>query len=210
MDKSIFTNKKILFYGPANTNDKETLDINYFDYVIITNNMVNIFFYKYKNLSCKIIHLSNQLYSLKYLDTIKKYTNNIEIILVVGKGYEFLKKNINNVNIHYIKTFTEIEGVPLGLSRILNLLCDQKFKELYITGVTFYSGNKIEDCYENNYILKEGKEFNIFKKDKNTHNIPSNIKYTRKICDSNKNISMCKELHNILYNQNVQNKPRIN
>ena len=88
MDLSIFKDKKIMFYGPGNTSDKDTLDISYFDYIIITNNMVELFFNKYgEELSCKIIHLVNQLYSLTHLDTIKKYSDKIEIIIPVEKGY---------------------------------------------------------------------------------------------------------------------------
>ena len=200
MDKSIFKGKKILFYGPANTVDKEMLNIRNFDYVIITNNILDIFFNKYnENLSCKIIYLVNQLYSLNYKDTIKRYTDKIDIILAVGKGYEYLKKNIKNVDIFLMKNIPEIKGVPLGLSRILKLLENHEFKELYISGVTFYNGDKITDCYEDNYLTEEGKIYNIFNKDKGVHNIPSNKRYTRMVCDSNKNITMCRELHDVLY-----------
>ena len=200
MDNSMFKEKQIVFYGPADTCDKKTLDINNFDYIIITNNMLDIFFKRYnENLSGKIIYLTNQLYSLNYMDKIKNYTDKIEIILAVGKGYEYLKKHLNNVNIFYMQDIHEIEGVPLGLTRVLKLLENQQFKELYISGVTFYSGNKITDCYEDNYITKEGKIYNIFNKDKGVHNISSNKRYTRMVCDSNKNITMCKELKEILY-----------
>lgn len=200
MDKSTFKGKKILFYGPANTVDKEILNIRNFDYVIITNNMLDIFFNKYnENLSCKMIYLVNQLFSLKYRDTIKRYADKIDIILTVGKGYEHLKKKIKNIDIFIMKNVPEIKGVPLGLSRILKLLENLEFKELYISGVTFYNGDKITDCYEDNYITEEGKIYNIFNKDKGVHNIPSNKRYTRMVCDSNKNIKMCKELKEILY-----------
>jgi len=201
MNKSIFKDKKILFYGPANTCDKKSLNILNFDYIIITNNMLDIFFNKYNgNLSCKIIHLANQLFCLNYRDTIKRYADKIDIILTVAKkSYEHLKKNINNIDIFLMSDIREIKGTPLGLSRILKLLENQEFKELYISGVTFYNGDKITDCYEDNYITKEGKIYNIFNKDKGVHNIPSNKRYTRMVCDSNKNIKMCKELHDILY-----------
>lgn len=200
MNKSIFKDKKILFYGPANTCDKKSLNICNFDYIIITNNMLDIFFTRYnENFSSKIIYLTNELYSLNYIDKIKNYTDNIEIILTVGRGYEYLKKQIKNVNIFYMPDIHEIKGTPLGLTRILKLLENQEFKELYISGVTFYTGDKITDCYEDNYITKEGKIYNIFNKDKGVHNISSNKRYTKMVCDSNKNITMCKELHNILY-----------
>lgn len=200
MNKSIFKGKKILFYGPANTCDKKLLNIHNFDYIIITNNMSEIFFNKYnEKLSCKIIYLVNQLYALNYLDTIKRYSEKFEIILVVGKGYKYLKKHLNNVHIFLMPGIREVKGTPLGLTRILNLFRNQEFKELYISGVTFYNGDKITDCYEDNYITEEGKIYNIFNKDKGVHNISSNKKYTRMVCDSNKNITMCKELKEILY-----------
>ena len=201
MDLSIFKDKKIMFYGPGNTSDKDTLDISYFDYIIITNNMVELFFNKYgEELSCKIIHLVNQLYSLTYLDTIKKYSDKIEIIIPVDKGYNYLKSNMNRDKIYKSPNVPSVRGVPLGLSRILKLLDKAMFKELYITGVTFYSGSKIEECYENTqYIIKEGRKYNIFDADKKKHNLQSNITYTKKICNSNKNITMCKDLQDILY-----------
>ena len=201
MDLSIFKDKKIMFYGPGNTSDKDTLDISYFDYIIITNNMVELFFNKYgEELSCKIIHLVNQLYSLTHLETIKKYSDKIEIIIPVEKGYNYLKSNMNRDKIYKSPNVRSVRGVPLGLSRILKLLDKTMFKELYITGVTFYSGSKIEECYENTqYIIKEGRKYNIFNADKKLHDLQSNITYTKKICNSNKNITMCKDLQDILY-----------
>lgn len=197
MDKSIFKDKKIIFYGPAKTSDKKTIDISYYDYAIITNNMIDIFFNKYnQNLSCKIILLANQLYSINYAHIIKKYNNKIDIILTIGKGYNYLKNLINNVNIYKMSSINVVKGVPLGLTRILELLNNQKFKELYISGVTFYNGRKIEDCYENNYMIEHGKKCNVF--NNRAHNISSNIRYTKKILYTNKNILICNELHNIL------------
>ena len=202
MDKSIFKDKKILFYGPANTKDKNTLDINYFDYTIITNNMISIFFDKYgKNLSCKIIHLSNQLYTLNYIDTIKKYSNNIDVFFVVNKlSYNYIKKYIKK-NIFICKfNNNTVKKTPLGLTRILNFMNNINFKELYISGVTFYKADKIEDCYEKKYIVKEGMIYNIFNKDKDVHDILSNIRYTKNICKNSLHIKLCEELKNILYN----------
>ena len=95
MNKSIFKDKKIIFYGPANTCDKKSLDIRSFDYVIITNNMLETFFNRYnENTYCKIIYLVNKLYSLNYVDTIKRYADKIEMILAVNKGYKYLKKTL--------------------------------------------------------------------------------------------------------------------
>lgn len=200
MSKSIFNNKKIIFYGPARTTDKEFIDVNEYDYVIITNNMINIFFDKYnEKLYCKVILLVNKLYALKYTETIKKYINDIYIIFVIEEVYGYLRKNIKKTNIFRIPAVPGVRKVPLCLSRILYLLKNKGFKELYITGVTFYKEKKIEECYEDNYMVEESKKYNIFNKDKHVHDIISNIRYTRRMCDKNNNISMCKELFDILY-----------
>ena len=50
-------NKNILFYGPGNTIDKKNLNINDYDYVIITNNMINIFFINTKILQVKLYYI---------------------------------------------------------------------------------------------------------------------------------------------------------
>ena len=163
--------------------------------------MVELFFNKYgEEFSCKIIHLVNQLYSLTHLDTIKKYSKKIEIIIAVQKGYKYLKETMNRDNIYQSPNVPSVSGIPLGLSRILMLLDKAMFKELYITGVTFYSESKLEKCYENTqYIIKDGYKYNIFNADKKKHNLKSNITYTKKICNKHKNITMCKDLHDILY-----------
>lgn len=200
--KSIFDGKKILFYGPANTLDKKHLNVNSFDYVIITNKMVELFFSKFtENLSCKVILLANQLFSLKHADRIKKYTDKIEVIFSVGRGYSFLKENLQNVKICSVENaIPQIKGVPLGLSRILKILEPLPFQHFHITGVTFYSEGTISKCYENDYITEEGKIYNVFNQDKGLHDIPSNISYTKQVCQTHKNISVSKELQEILHN----------
>ena len=165
--------------------------------------MVDIFFKKFpKGISCKVICLFNQLYSLNYLDTIIKYKDSIDSILTVShKSLNYLKKNLRKERIYILNNnfYDRIKGVPLGLSRILNIIHMQKFKELYITGVTFYSENSIKECYENNYMIEEGKKCNLFNYDKRNHHIPSNLLYTKTLCMNNKNITMCKELKELLY-----------
>ena len=194
-------NKKILFYGPGPTLDKPELNINTYDYIFITNNMITIFFDKYDiSDNQKIIMLCNQLYCLNYYNNLIKYENKIDIFLFISiLSVNKIKNVLNNQKIALITNRNYIKKVPLGLTRILNFLENIEFKELYITGVTFYSEKNIDKCYEDNYIVNEGKKFNIFKGDKNVHDMPSNINYTKLICDNNSNIKMCKEMNNILY-----------
>jgi len=47
-------------------------------------------------------------------------------------------------------------------------------------------------------MIKEGAKYNIFNIDKNTHDLPSNISFTKTMCINNKNIYMCNELNEIL------------
>jgi hypothetical protein len=213
MDKIIFKNKRILFYGPAVTNDKKELNVNNYDYIVITNNMINIFFKKVNkhNITCKIIHLTNYLYTRTYIDRIKEHCDAIDIFITVHKHAEKLLKEIlknkNHTQVYNLeleKHQPKVNRTPLGLSRILCFFDNTSFEELYITGVTFYkNSNDIKDCYEKNYICKEGLIYNIYGKDKHIHDINSNIKYTQYVCKNNPKIKMCKELNNILTTINL-------
>lgn len=91
-----YDNLNILFYGPADSEEKNNLDINSYDIVFITNNMINIFFNKYINIKPKILLLSNQYFSLHNSNEIEKYANHIFLIYVVNKkSIESLKKKKN-------------------------------------------------------------------------------------------------------------------
>ena len=82
----MFNNKKILFYGPANTKDKETININNYHIVIITNNMCENFFNKYNVKPTVLIYLlTNKIYSLKYNHIIQKYINKITLIFTISQ-----------------------------------------------------------------------------------------------------------------------------
>ena len=192
-------NKKILFYGPGPTLDKPELNINTYDYIFITNNMITIFFDKYDiSDNQKIIMLCNQLYCLNYYNNLIKYENKIDIFLFINiLSVNKIKNVLNNQKIALITNMNYIKKTPLGLTRILNFLENIDFKKLYITGVTFYRETNIDKCYEDNYIVNEGKKFNIFKRDKHVHDMPSNINYTKQICSKNKNITYCDEMKKI-------------
>ena len=192
-------NKKILFYGPGPTLDKPELNINTYDYIFITNNMITIFFDKYDiSDNQKIIMLCNQLYCLNYYNNLIKYENKIDIFLFISiLSVNKIKNVLNNQKIALITNMNYIKKTPLGLTRILNFLENIDFKKLYITGVTFYRETNIDKCYEDNYIVNEGKKFNIFKRDKHVHDMPANINYTKQICSKNKNITYCDEMKKI-------------
>lgn len=198
--ESLLSNKKILFYGPALTDDKKKIILNDYDYIIITNNMISIFFDKYNYTKNNIIYLSNQLYSMNYIDNILKYDSYIiKYLLVTKKSYDYLKKYINEDKIYLLKSFSLNRTIPLGLSRILELIKNIKFKKLYITGVTFYNEGNINKCYEKKYMIKESIVYNIFNKDKNIHNIEYNKIFTKKICNKNNNIELSPILKKILF-----------
>lgn len=179
-------NKNILFYGPADTIDKSNLDIHKYDFIIITNNMISIFFDKFKDIKSKIILLSNDLYTKKYLDTIKLYDK--YIYSYITRSVEareqlkiFNKPIIVSRNNYYI---------ALGLTLVLNILSNINFKELYITGVTFYN-TSFNNFYEKNYMVKEAVKSNIFK---NTPHKPHiDYAYTKNFC-KRKNVYVCPEL----------------
>ena len=178
-----FDNLKILFYGPANTEDKNNIDINLYDVVFITNNMINIFFKKYDNIKTKIILLSNEYFSLNNSNDIVKNINKVFLIYVSSlKALDFLKKIklikipilmiTNNSNFKVIQT-------PLGLTRVLMLLENEKYNSINVVGCTFY--NDLNTVYEKNYQL-----LNPFEELKKQHNLNSNIEYLKYFIANNK------------------------
>ena len=195
MEKHInYDNLNILFYGPANTEDKINIDINLYDIVFITNNMINIFFNKYNDIKPKIILFSNQYFSLNNSKEILKYINKLFLIYVPSKqSIDFLKQikkiNIpiflipNNSNFKIIKT-------PLGLTRILMLLENKNYKSLNVVGCTFY--NNKDTIYEKNYQI-----LNPIEELKKAHNLDSNIEYLKYFM-TKKTINISIDLSNLL------------
>ena len=207
MKISIFENKKILFYGPADTEDKKYIDVNNYDFVIITNRMLEIFFNRYKDkLKCNIISMCNNLFSRTHVDIMQKYEKRVDYFFLVNtKSFEHVSNYIVRKKLFILPKFTHTIGlVSLGLSKILNILKNVKFDELYITGCTIYCEKNIKSCYENGYMIPEAIECNIFNMDKDKHNIQKEIKYVKKICKSNKKIILCDELKKRIYESDKQ------
>ena len=117
-------------------------------------------------------------------------------ILVVNEESKGL---LNKFNKNIIVSINKNKIIPLGLTRCLNILSNIKFKSLYITGVTFYKNKNLKECYENNYIVKEGLFYNIFNKVSKVHNIYIDFLYTKKFCQR-ANVMMCPELISIIRN----------
>lgn len=203
-----FSGKNILFYGPAKTSDKP-LDLSVFDIIIITNNMINIFFdnplIMLHNRN-KVILLTNKLYTLNYTDRIKQHVHQLSAIWTVeSSSHQLLKKIFPTKCVTQLDNLRNpkyrIKGIPLGLTRFLVHVRNLDFKYLYITGVTFYSDKiNIQHNYEEKYMIEEGHTFNILNKDKKLHHLKSNITYARNFVKNRKNVGMCKELQNIFNN----------
>tara|TARA_Y100000389_G_C17459878_1_gene520861 strand:- start:1382 stop:2026 length:645 start_codon:yes stop_codon:yes gene_type:complete len=201
---NFLTNKKIVFYGPAFTKDKDSLNLDTFDYVIITNNMVSIFFEKYPNLlNCKVILVTNILYTKFHIQTILQYDRNIALYFTAcDVAGNILKQSISKSKIHIMGIPHFQFGIPLILTRILIFLYCVQFKELYITGATFYNATNIHECYEDpRYIIPQARKFNVFSMDSQKHNIPYNIYVARSICLQKQNITLCNELNSVIWNQ---------
>jgi|LakMenEpi03Aug12_release.lakeMendotaPanAssembly.Ray.scaffolds.fasta_scaffold687251_1 hypothetical protein len=194
-----YDNLNILFYGPANTEEKNNLDINSYDIVFITNNMINIFFNKYININIKpkIILLSNQYFSLhNNSNEIEKYANHIFLIYVINKkSMKSLKNKKINIPVLLIKNNSKFKlmKTPLGLTRVLMLLEDKNYKSLNIIGCTFY--NNTNTIYEKNYQLMTN-QYRI-EDLKLKHNLDSNIEYLKYFM-TKKKINISIELSNIL------------
>jgi len=196
-----FTDKTVLFYGPAPTLDKEHLNIDDYDYTIITNHMVSIFFQKYTPQHTKVILYANALYMKNYFQHIRDNYQKLYGFIVIGDGHADKIRSLDAKIPILMNSFRLKNKTPLGLTRILHIL--QKsgtFQKLYITGVTFYENTKsIENNYEANYITKLGKKYNILQLDRNTHSLPDNIQYTRNFVKRfGEKVDMCPKAHNKL------------
>jgi hypothetical protein len=176
-----FTDKKVLFYGPALTLDKEHLHIDDYDYTIITNNMVSIFFQKYTPQQTKVILYANALYIANYFNHIQEHYTKLHGVIVVCESHAQKIRTLDKTIPVIVNSFRLKGKAPLGLTRVLDIL--QKsgpFQKLYIIGVTFYENKKtIQNNYEPNYITELGKKYNILQLDRNTHSLTDNIQFTQ-------------------------------
>ena len=194
----MFNNKKILFYGPSNTKDKETIKINNYDIIIITNNMCEIFFNKYNVKPSVLIYLlSNKNYSFNYYSSIQKYLDKINIIFTISQtSKDFLGSKIDVNKIQVLERpskFNMMNHVPLCLTRMLMHLENYKFELLHIIGCTFY--NNPNDMYEKNYQLMVPNH--------TMHNLPLNIDYLKYFLKDRNNIYVSDELQEILKETNI-------
>ena len=186
-------NKKILFYGPAPTEDKKTLDINNFDLIIITNEMVHMFFKKYERVIPRVILLANSFFCRNHYRKIAENSENLSGVWVKGADSykKVCKAGVRNAAI--IETKVESMEEPLGLNIVLNHLKLQNPRKLnmylYITGVTFYSD--LYSTYEDGYQL--------VKKNGMSHDIKKNIDHFKQfVKEGYARVETCDELKKIL------------
>lgn len=194
--------KKVLFYGPAPTKDKADIDIDEFDITIITNNMINLFFDKYKPQKTKIVLFVNKFFCKEKYQEINKKSDKISEVWVKSD----MRKNSSTCQpilqpyfeqILILRSRIEsIKKVPLGLSILINHLKSFELLKLYISGVTFYSG--LYEKYESGYQLKNSQNGKKIKNITPKHHLPSNIQYVKEYVKNNKNVYLCQELKNIL------------
>ncbi len=188
MDK-LFKNKNILFYGPGPISLNILLSD--YDIVVITNNMISFFFEENKkvlqgNNAPMIVLYCNSLFYKTNSSIIKKYADQI--------GYFISKKNLTAIGIkkkkfHHMKKIACKGYCPLGLTRFLMELkkLKNKFKNLHIIGVNFYSGkiNNVESSYQNKkYIIPQHYKYHISTGDKEKHNTLIDLNYTIKFIDN--------------------------
>jgi hypothetical protein len=129
--------------------------------------IVNELFYKSSYFSQQLEQIKKKVklllvYDYLWDDAIDKF---IDSNLIIVDSYSSKKDN----KLSYFHRF------PLQLTRLLNYLIPHNFKELYITGINFYQGNKVTDFWRKSYILPEHYKHNILKDDKNTHNVDDDI-----------------------------------
>jgi hypothetical protein len=195
--------KKVLFYGPAPTKDKADIDIDEFDVTIITNNMISLFFDKYKPQKTKIVLFVNKLFCKENYQEINKKSDKISEVWVKSDMRKnssvcqpILQPNFEQILVLKAR-IKSIKKVPLGLSILINHLKYFELLKLYISGVTFYSG--LYEKYESGYQLKsprKGKKIKNIISSK--HHLPSNIQYVKEYVKNNKNVYVCQELKKVL------------
>ena len=201
----MFINKKILFYGPALTKDKESININNYDIIIITNNMCDNFFKKYNVKPPVLIYLiCNQTYCMNYYNTIKTHIDKIDIVLTWSlKAKNFLTDKLKVNKIHILENnslFNMMNYVPLCLTRILRHLEKYQFNRLHIIGCTFYDNKK--PFYEENYQLNTPSD--------KLHNFSLNLDYLKYFIKNRNNVQMSDELLKKINQINPSNVPIIN
>lgn len=195
-----FHKKKILFYGPGNTSDKASININDYDIVIITNNMVTLFFNRYNKIKGHVILLTNYIYTTTHLPNILQHDKHISGYITVNKHcHDLLRKEISNNKDIITVTEHHVDSVPLGLTRVLMFLDSEQiyFENLHITGVTFYNNKDPIKNYENpEYKIKQLNHKDI---GAGPHKIANDISYTRNFIKNHKNnTSFSDELKDIL------------
>ena len=189
-------NAKILFYGPADTADKKELNLSHYNYMIITNNMINMLDKLVKGKpKLKVILFSNKLFATNYhKDIVKRKHLLSDIWVSTSNAFRILSSLMPEKNIRVLKR-PEVNRIPLGLSWVLSGLENTNFSRLYITGVTFYDQSIVKATYTKGYAVPEAGGLDDTKR---VHDLDSNKVYLTKSCLLNPRIKLCRELQLIL------------
>lgn len=163
-DVTIFNNKKILLIGPV-TNNINKLNIDAYDYILIfgfyTSHLKQLIEYKKKfNFSiCRVLGGYGKEWQEKYVLPYDNYIN-YYFLAEIHTVNEYIKENIISktklfsMNNNY-KSFGWItEGkYPTGLPKLLLFfhVNNIKFKELFISGFTFFLDSKTNLSYDDTY-----------------------------------------------------------
>ena len=202
--------KKILFYGPANTTDKKNINIDDYDFVVITNNSISYFFDGRDLKHCKVIHLSNCIYTTKFNKLHVMYNSKIHHFCVLNVKCNSILHDVGIDKNKVTNIFTAKErkqfrkSRPLGLNMFLLYMHEVPFESMYITGVTFYQGSKtIDGCYDDErYLIKAVHDRLKGRKNQSAldgnHELEPNIRKTIFFCDKYKNITYCDEMRDAM------------
>jgi hypothetical protein len=161
---NFLNNKKILLYGPCNTNiESDIKNFVKYDYILINNHMIELilpFIDKLESSSFKIIRILNGIYVEKMYELIESrdYITFFYLVSEIHtKNYLLEKTKIDESKILPLNNNYKNYGFNLGYPQMVpkTLLAldyyNVNFSLLKITGVTFYMDNK--NTYNKNYCM---------------------------------------------------------
>lgn len=196
-----FQYKKILFLGPGPKSSISNVNYYEYDVIIFTNQMCQLLdnlLAKYKHL--KIAPFFSRYYSTNYMNNINKFINKYNNRIIYVLTQNSCRKLFTHIEIPLItyrrKLFYAVNKkykarkrfyIPLGLIKILFMIRNTDYKQIKITGITFYS-TKCEN-YMDNYKV----DFSP-----NIHNLQMDAQYLSNLIKSGKPIIVDPMINNRL------------
>ena len=156
--------RKIIIWGPAPDEEKNKIDLNDYDYIVVFNNYINIIEKLNMNQSLltrrlKLIWYSNSCYPRlkgsrdKILRNLKYVYKIMGKIKGINKIKEHLSESCWEIHKNRVKDLIALKGrgKDLGINYICDWLKDKRLKIIKIVGITFYNERIIEKNYEKDY-----------------------------------------------------------